>query len=53
LEDELSKISSEMALPEVAGNHAKLAEVSSKFDLKQAEIQKIYAEWETLSAEMA
>jgi ATP-binding cassette, subfamily F, member 3 len=48
LEDELSKISSEMALPEVAGNHAKLAEVSAKFDAKQAEIQKIYAEWETL-----
>ena len=48
LEDDLSKISSEMALPEVAANHAKLAEVSAKFDLKQAEIQKIYAEWETL-----
>jgi ATP-binding cassette, subfamily F, member 3 len=48
LEDELSKISSEMALPEVAGNHAKLAEVSATFDAKQAEIQKIYAEWETL-----
>jgi ATP-binding cassette, subfamily F, member 3 len=52
LEVDLSKISNEMALPEVAANHAKLAEVSSKFDLKQSEIQKMYAEWEKLLAEM-
>jgi ATP-binding cassette, subfamily F, member 3 len=52
LEDELSKISNEMALPEVAANHGKLADTSAKFDLKQAEIQKMYAEWETLSEEL-
>jgi hypothetical protein len=39
-------------LPEVAANHGKLADVSGKFDLKQAEIQKMYAEWETLSEEL-
>ena len=52
LEDDLAKLSTEMALPEIAANHARLAEVSAKFDAKQEEIQKIYAEWETLLEEL-
>ena len=52
LEDEAAKLNAEMALPSVAGDYAKFQELSSKVLSKQAQIQKLYQEWDTKSAEL-
>ncbi len=48
-EDLLSKLTLEMALPHVASDHAKLADVNARYEQTQTEIQALYKEWEKLS----
>lgn len=48
-EDLLSKLTLEMALPHVASDHAKLAEVNQRYQRIETEIQALYKEWEDLS----
>jgi len=48
-EDLLSKLTLEMALPHVASDHAKLADVNARYEQTQTDIQALYKEWEKLS----
>jgi ATP-binding cassette subfamily F protein 3 len=52
LEDEVAKLNAEMALPSVVGEYAKFQELSVRASSKQAEIQKLYDEWDAKSAEL-
>lgn len=48
LEEELASITLQMSQPKVAANHAKLQEVSQKFDETESKIQSLYQEWDDL-----
>ncbi len=52
LEDEVAKLNAEMATPSVASEYARYQELSSKVLSKQAQIQSLYDEWDTKSAEL-
>ncbi|MGC2237331.1 MAG: ABC-F family ATP-binding cassette domain-containing protein [Pyrinomonadaceae bacterium] len=51
-EEELSKLTLKMSLPEIASDHAKLQEVSKQFEQIEKKIHSLYEEWETLSEEI-
>lgn len=48
-EEMLSKLTLEMALPHVASDHSKLADVNDRYQETELEIQALYKEWEELS----
>ncbi|MEP6703301.1 MAG: ABC-F family ATP-binding cassette domain-containing protein, partial [Acidobacteriota bacterium] len=52
LEEDLEKLSAEMASPKVAGDFAEFQELSAKVVAKQARIQCLYDEWDVKSAEL-
>jgi len=52
-EDELSKISFRMGLPEIASDHAKLQQVTEEFQEMEKFIQSLYEEWENLSEQIS
>ena len=52
-EEKSSELSSRMSLPEIVSNHAKLQEVTEKFQKTEKLIQTLYEEWEKLSAEIS
>jgi len=51
-EAELSKLSFQMSLPETAANHAKLQEITNRFEKTEKQIHALYEEWEKLSEEI-
>ncbi len=51
-EGKLTKLTEEMALPEVASDHARLAEVSARYSAVETAIQALYEEWDQLSAQL-
>jgi ATP-binding cassette, subfamily F, member 3 len=51
-EEELSKLSFQMSLPEIASNHEKLQEVTAQFQQTERKIHSLYEEWENLSEEI-
>jgi ATP-binding cassette subfamily F protein 3 len=51
-EAELSKLSFQMSLPETAANHAKLQEITNRFEKTEKQIHALYEEWEKLSEEL-
>jgi len=51
-EEELSKLTFEMSLPEIAANHEKLQEVTQRFQETETKIQALYEEWEKLTEEI-
>lgn len=52
LEEKLTQLTAKMSLPEIASNTGKLHELSQTFEKTQAQIQKLYNEWESLSEEL-
>jgi ATP-binding cassette, subfamily F, member 3 len=48
-EQEVEKLSTEMGLPEVIADYARLQAVSSKFREREIYVQKLYEEWADLS----
>lgn len=52
LEEKLTQLTAKMSLSEIASNTGKLHEVSQTFEKTQAQIQKLYDEWESLSGEI-
>jgi ATP-binding cassette subfamily F protein 3 len=51
-EEELSKLSFKMSLPEIASDHKTFQEVSTKFQQTERKIRTLYEEWEKLSKEI-
>jgi ATP-binding cassette subfamily F protein 3 len=51
-EEEMAKLTLQMTLPEIASDHAKLAEVSKKFEQTEQKVHALYEEWENLSEEI-
>jgi len=52
LEDEVAKLTVEMASPAIAGEYEKFQAVSGKVQENQARIQSLYEEWDAKSAEL-
>jgi ATP-binding cassette subfamily F protein 3 len=52
-EAESANLSFQMSLPEIASNHAKLQEVTGRFEKAEKRIQTLYEEWERLTEELA
>lgn len=52
-EEEIAKLSFQMSLPEIAADHEKLRQVSVQIEQTERKIQKLYAEWENLLAEIS
>lgn len=52
LEDELGKLSAEMALPEVAGDYSRFQKVSAAVAEKETRIRELYDEWESKNSEL-
>ncbi|MCU1290292.1 MAG: hypothetical protein JWN60_2521 [Acidobacteria bacterium] len=48
LEEKMSHLTSQMSVPEIAADHAKLLEVNKQFDQTEKQVQSLYAEWEKL-----
>ncbi len=51
LEEKSAQLAAKMILPEIASSTGKLHEVSKEIEKNQAQIQKLYDEWESLSEE--
>jgi ATP-binding cassette subfamily F protein 3 len=51
-EDELSKLTFQMGLPEIASDPQKLQQITAEFQRTEARIQALYEEWERLSEEL-
>ncbi|MBK8810828.1 MAG: ABC-F family ATP-binding cassette domain-containing protein [Acidobacteria bacterium] len=51
-EDELAKLGLEMSLPEIASDHARLAASTARYATLETAIQKLYEEWDDLSARL-
>lgn len=52
-EEDLSKISFRMSLPEIASDHEKLQAVTKEFQGMEQKIQSLYEEWENLSEQIS
>lgn len=52
LDEELAKLSVKMTVPEVVSDHGKLLEVNNKYQETETKIQKLYEEWDKLSADL-
>ena len=48
-EDRLAQFTSQMSLPEIAADHAKLQEINDEFQKTELKIQLLYAEWDDLA----
>jgi len=48
-EDRLAQFTSQMSLPEIAADHAKLQEINNEFQKTELKIQSLYAEWDDLA----
>jgi ATP-binding cassette subfamily F protein 3 len=48
-EAELAKLTLEMALPEIASDHARLAEVTARYSSVESAIRDLYEEWDRLN----
>jgi ATP-binding cassette subfamily F protein 3 len=53
LEDDATKLSLEMALPQIASDFGKLNELTEKHRELQSRIQSLYAEWEGASEQIS
>ena len=52
-EEDLSKLSFQMSLPEIASNHEKFQEITDRFEKTEKQIHALYEEWERLSEEIS
>lgn len=52
MEEDLAKINSEMSLPKIIADHAKLQKISEQYKQKEKQIQDLYHEWEKLESEV-
>jgi ATP-binding cassette subfamily F protein 3 len=53
LEDEAAKLTLEMATPQVAGDFARLSELTRRHEELEAKIKSLYAEWEQAAEALA
>ena len=51
-EEKLAQMTSQMSLPDIAADHAKLQEINAQFQQLEKKIQSLYAEWENLLASL-
>jgi ATP-binding cassette subfamily F protein 3 len=51
-EEKLARLTSQMSLPEIAADHAKLQEINHEFQKIERKTQSLYAEWENLLASL-
>ncbi len=47
LESDLAKLSAELSSPEIVANYSRLQEVTRQFEKKEAQIKRLYEEWES------
>src|SRR4029434_9406600 len=52
LEDDVAKLTAEMASPEVVADYEKFQVVSAKVQEQQTRIQSLYEEWDAASADL-